>query len=157
MQRARRLVPVAAAEFGQPQRQFAVASKPVAEDQYVARAVHRLDREYPFIAAFGDEHVLSEVLPMAGGFPQAAIEQQWSADFLISSRVEPAAHVSFDCPVEGPAFRMPEDAADRLLTQMEEIELAAEAAMVALLCFSQLEQILIEILLVRPGRTINSL
>src|SRR5215472_7912471 len=119
MQSTRRLVPVAATEFGQPQRQFAVASEPVAEDQYMARAVHRLDREHPFVAAFGDEHVLPEVLPMAGGFPQAAIEEQRPAHLLIAGRVEPAAHVSFDRPVEGPALRVPENAADRLLTQME--------------------------------------
>src|SRR5882757_5799780 len=105
MQRARRLVPVAAAELGQPQRQFAVASEPIAEDQYMARAVHRLDREYPLVAAFGDEHILSEVLPMAGGFPQAAIEEQRPAHLLVAGRVEPPAHVSFDYPVEGPSLR----------------------------------------------------
>src|SRR5215472_6317083 len=104
MQRAGRLVPVAAPEFGQTQRQLAVASEPVAEDQYMAGAVHRLDREHPLVAAFGDEHVLAEVLPMARGFPQTAIE--------------------------GPAFRVPENAADRLLTEVKEIELTAQPAMV---------------------------
>src|SRR5215469_11242662 len=130
MQRAGRLVPVAAPEFGQTQRQLAVASEPVAEDQYMAGAVHRLDREHPLVAAFGDEHVLAEVLPMARGFPQTAIEEQRSAHFLIAGRIEPAPHVSFDCAIEGPAFRVPENAADRLLTEVKEIELTAQPAMV---------------------------
>ena len=69
------LVAVAAAELGQPQRQFAVAAQAVAEDQHMPRAVHRLDREHPLVAALGDEHVFAKVLPMPGSLPQAAVEQ----------------------------------------------------------------------------------
>src|SRR5689334_18788866 len=157
MERARRLVPVTAAEFGQPQRQFAVASEPVAKDQYMARAVHRLDREYPLVAAFGNEHVLSEVLPMAGGFPQAAIEEQRPPHLLIAGRVEPAAHVSFDCPVKGPALRMPKYAADRLLAEVEEVEFAAEPAMVTALRLLELKEVLVELLLAGKGSAVDPL
>src|SRR6516165_1825665 len=157
MQRTGWLVPVAAAEFGQPQRQFAVASEPVTEDQYMPRAVHRLDGEHPVVAAFGNEHVLSEVLPMAGRFPQAAIEEQRPPHLLIAGSIESAAQVSFNRPVEGPALGMPENAADRLLTQMEKIELAAEPPMVAAFCFFELEEVFVEFLLACEGSAVDPL
>ena len=52
---------------------------------------------------------------------------------------------------------MPEDAADRLLTQVEEVELAAEAAMVAALGFFELKEILVEVLLARKGSAVDAL
>src|SRR4029077_15956307 len=113
-----------AAEFGEAQRQLAIAPEPVAEDQHMAGTVHRLDREHTLVAAFGDEHVLAERLPVARGFPQAAVQQQGAAPLSINGPVEPAAHVVFDRAVERPAFRVPEDAADRLLAEMKQVELA---------------------------------
>src|SRR5260370_17844062 len=95
----------------------------------MARAVHRLDRKHAVVAAFGDEHVLSKVLPMTGGFPQAAIEEQRPAHLLIAGRVEPPAHVSLDGPIEGPALGMPQDAADRLLAGLEPHELQPPPAL----------------------------
>ena len=44
VQRAVRLVAVAAAEFGEPQRQVAIGFDALAEDQDMRRAVHRLQR-----------------------------------------------------------------------------------------------------------------
>src|SRR6266478_7660638 len=84
VQGARRLVAVAAAEFGEPQRQFAIAAQPVAEDQDVARAIHRLDREYPLITALGDEHVLAKVLPVPSSLPQAAVQELRPLHLLVT-------------------------------------------------------------------------
>src|SRR5205823_4362452 len=146
-----------AAEFGEPQRQFTIAAQPVAEDQHMARAVHRLDREHPLVAAFGDEHVFAEVLPMSGGFPQATVEQQRSLHLLVTGRVEPAAHVILDDAEQLPALGVPEDAADRLFLQMEQVELASEAAMVAALGFLEPEKVLVEVFLARPGGAVDAL
>src|SRR5205085_12497539 len=129
------------------QRQFAIAAQPIAEDQHMARAIHRLDREHPLVAALGDEHVLAEILPMPGGFPQAAVEQQRPLDFEIAGRVEPAAHVILDDAEQLPALGMPEHAADRLFLHMEQVELAPELAMVAALGFLEPEQILVKLFL----------
>src|SRR5260370_10942541 len=123
----------------------------------MARAVHRLSRKHAVVASFGDEHVLSKVLPMTGGFPQAAIEEQRPAHLLIAGRVEPPAHVSLDGPIEGPALGMPEDAADRLLAGVEQVELAAEPAMVAALRLLELKEVLVEILLARKGGAVYAL
>src|SRR6516225_5107606 len=157
MQGARRLVAVAAAEFGQPQRKFSVTPETVAEDQNVARAVHRLDREHSLVPALSDKHVLPEVLPVSGGLPQAAIEEQRPAHFLITGRVEPSPHIGLDRPVEGPAFRVPEDAADCLLTEMKQIELAPEPAVIPPLCLFEAEEILVEVFRARPGGSVDAL
>src|SRR3954454_8789511 len=157
VQRARRLVAMAAAEFGKAQRQLAIAAEPIAEDQHVPRTIHRLDREHALVAAFGDEHVLPEIVPVTGGLPQAAVEQQRAAHLLVPRRVEPATHVVFDYAVEGPALRVPEDAADRLFLQMRQVELAAKLAVIAPLGFLQPEQVLIELLLAWPGSAVDTL
>ena len=82
-----------AAEFGQSHRQFAVAAQAVAEDQDVSRAVHRLQRQGFLLPALGDEHVLAKVFPVAGRFPQAAVEQLRALDFEVPGTVEPHAQV----------------------------------------------------------------
>ncbi len=77
VQRAVRFVAVAAAEFGEAQRQVAVALDPLAKHLDVRRAVHRLDRHQ--VARAGDhrladltaghlvrhhEHAFAELAPM---------------------------------------------------------------------------------------------
>ena len=52
---------------------------------------------------------------------------------------------------------MPEDRPGRLFLQVKEIELLADAAMVALLGLFQAVQVLIELLLVRPGGAVDPL
>src|SRR5690606_38199600 len=68
----------------------------------------------------------------------------------------PAEVVLDDAP-ERPAFRMPEDRADRLLLLVEEAELAAEAAMVALLGLLEHAEMRLELLLVAPSRPVDAL
>ena len=94
---------------------------------------------------------------MARGFPQAAVEQQRSLDLVVAGGVEPRAQVVFDHAKQRPPFRMPEDAADSLLTQMEQLELAPKPPMVTALGFFEPEEILIEFLLVGPCRAVDAL
>jgi hypothetical protein len=68
VQGARGLVAVAGAELRHAQGQVAIALQPLAEDLHMAGAVHRLDRQHP-VLDLGREHVLAELLPMAGRFP----------------------------------------------------------------------------------------
>jgi hypothetical protein len=85
VQRAMRLVAVAGAELGQPQRQVAVGFEPLVEDLHVAGAVHRLERIDPllvgmFLVDLGDEHVLAVLVPVAGGLPQLAVDDLGGLD-----------------------------------------------------------------------------
>ena len=53
--------------------------------------------------------------------------------------------------------RMPEHGARRLFLLMEQVELAPDLAMVALLGFLEPMQVLVELLLVRPRRAVDAL
>ena len=146
-----------AAEFSQTQRQLAVAAQPIAEDQDVPRAVHRLQCQHFFVATLGEEHVLAEILPMARSFPQAAVEQQGRLDLLIAGSLEADAQIVLDDPVQRPPLRVPEDAADRLLPHMKEVELAPEPAVVPTLGFLKPEEVLVEFVLAGPGGAVDAL
>jgi hypothetical protein len=52
---------------------------------------------------------------------------------------------------------VPEDAADRLLAEVEQLELAADPAMVAPLGLLETEQVLVELFLARPGGAVDAL
>src|SRR5436309_14056844 len=99
----------------------------------MAGTVHRLQRQHLLVGALRDEHVLAELLPMARGFPEGAVEQLRRLDLDIAAMLEPVAQIILDGAPQGPALGMPENTADRLLLLVEEVELAAEPAMVPLL------------------------
>src|SRR5262249_40092250 len=103
------------------------------------------------------EYVLVKFGQVADCRPKAAFEELRRSDLEIPGAAEPDANVIFDDAEQGPAFRMPEDAADRLLLQMEQFELAAEPAVVAPLGLLKPEQILVEFALVRPSRPVDPL
>src|SRR5690606_23642236 len=117
---------------------------PLPEDLHVTGAVHGLQREDAILGLRG-EHVLAELLPMAGGLPQRAIDELRRPNLDIARSLEPRAEVAFQGAVERPALRVPEDAADRLFLLMEQVHLAAEPAMVTLLRFLELAEILLEL------------
>ena len=69
----------------------------------------------------------------------------------------PLAHVADQLLEDLPALGMPEHRARRLFLQVEQVELAADAAMVALLGFFEPVQVLIQLLLVGPGGAVDAL
>src|SRR5207249_8938577 len=131
VQRPGRLVAVAGAELAIAQRQVPIAAHALVVDEDVPRAVHRLDG---VVAVLGgrDEHALPEVLPVPGALPQAAVQDLRSAHFLVAVVAVHAAHVLLDLLPQHPAFRVPEHQPRRLFLLVEQIELGAEAAVVAL-------------------------
>ena len=99
VQRAVRLVAVAAAELGEPERQVAVAVDALLEDLDVGRAVHRLQRHQIGLAredrlAFlgrrhfvgHDEHVLAILAPVARLLPLPGVHQLRGLDLDDSRR-----------------------------------------------------------------------
>ncbi len=56
-----------------------------------------------------------------------------------------------------PALRMPEHGARRLFLEVEQVEFAADPAVVALLGLFQPVQVILELLVVRPGRAVDAL
>ena len=157
VQRAGRLVAMHAAELGDLHRQVAIALEAVLEDLHVARAVHRLQREDALVLGLGDEHVGVVGLPVARRLPQRSLEELRRVDLDVAFRVLAAAHVG-DQPLEQrPALRVPEHRARRVVLEMEQVHLAAELAVVALLGFLELLEVGGELLLVAERGAVDAL
>ncbi len=156
VQGTRGLVAVAGAELGHPERQIAVAVQALVEDLHVGRAVHRLERE-GLVLGLEREHVLAELLPVAGGFPERPIEQLGRPHLDIASGIETAPDIALDLAIESPAFGVPERRAGGFLLEVEQVELPAEPAVIAPLGLLEAMQIVVELLSARPGRAIDAL
>ena len=147
---------MAGAEFGHAQRQITVGLQPLIEDLHVARAVHRLHR---VVAVFrtGGEHVLGVVRPVAGLLPENAVDHLRRAHLDVAVLALHLAHVLLQHLVDGPASRMPEHHARRLFLQVEQVQLLADAAVIALLGFLDALDVGSQLLLVRPGSAVDTL
>ena len=144
VQRAMRLVAVAAAEFRHPDRQVAVALDALLEHQHMGRAVHRLHRHHA--GGAGDngavtlgvgnlvrdsKHIFRIFAPMAGFFPLVDVHQLRRLDLVIAGPVELAAHITFQLAPDEIALGMPEAGTLRLVLEVEQVHFLAELAVVA--------------------------
>ena len=155
VQRARGFVAVAGAELAVADGQVAVAVQALVEHLHVARAVHRLERVGALLG-LGEEHVLLVVVPVAGLLPQGNVEDLRAAHFLVARAAVDAAHVLLHHLPQLPALGMPEHQARRFFLQVEELELAGDLAVVALLGFLQLREVGLEVLVVEPGGAVDA-
>jgi len=158
VQRARGLEAVHLAELGQLERQIAVGLEPVLEDLDVTRAVHRLDHEGALVlrARLRQEHVLAERRHVAGGDPERRVHQLRRVDLDIAGGALAAADVVLQQLEQRPALGMPEHRARGLLLEVEQIHLAAELAVVALLRLFELLEIGVELLLLGKGGAVDA-
>ena len=122
----------------------------------MARAVHRLDG---VLALFrlGEEHVLLVVVPVAGTLPQVHVQDLRTAHFLVAVLLVLLADVLLDALPDGPAARMPEHHARGLGLGMEQIQVLAQLAVVALLGLFQHVQVGVLVFLASPGRAVDAL
>ena len=79
--------------------------------------------------------------------PQRAIEDLGATHFLVAAVLIDTAHVLLDLLPDRPALRVPEHHARRLVLHVEEVELLADAAVVALLRLLEHVQVLLLVLL----------
>src|SRR3546814_9335748 len=100
---------------------------------------------------------LVEPLPVAGRLPEGAVNELWRLHLDVAGRLQAAVKVGLDGAVERPALGMPEHRARRLLLQMEEVHLAAEAPVVALFSLLQHGEVGLELLLVLPAGAVDAL
>ena len=157
--RARRLVAMHHAEFGEAQRQVAIALQAVLEDLHMARTVHRLQRKPALVlglvaGGLRREHVLAVPVPVARGFPQRLVENLRRVDLAVVAG-QPPAHVGDQRLEDGPALGVPEHHAGTFFLEVKQVELAAELAVVALLGFLDLLQIGVEVFLLGERRAVD--
>ena len=158
MQRPARLIAAAGAELGHADRQLAIRAHALLEDLHMARAVHRLEREQLVLALDLDrEHVLAVPIPMTRLLPEFVVHQERRLHLDIVVALELAPRIGLEGAVERVALGMPEHLARRFLLHVEEIELLAELAVVALLGLFEPQQIGIQLFLVAPGGAVDAL
>ena len=95
-------------------------------------------------------------LHVAGRDPQLGIHELRRVDLDIARRELAAADVVLERLEQRPALRVPEHRAGRLLLEMEQVHLAAEPAMVALLRLLELLEIGVELLLLGEGGAVDA-
>src|SRR5256714_6029461 len=156
VQSARGFVARAHAELAVAQRQLAVAAQAFVVDQHVAGTVHRLDRVAALLR-LGGEHQLLVIFPMTGFLPQTAVEDLRAAHFEIAVVPVDATHVLLDLLPDRPTLRMPEHHARGFLLKMEEIQLRAQAPVIALLRLLDHAQVRFLLLLLGPGSPVDPL
>ena len=114
-------------------RQVAVAAEPRAEEKHVPGAVHRLQARVRLRIVVGDdqEHVLAELVPVAARLPDGLLVDQRRLHLVVAALPVLAPAQVLELVPEHHPLRMPERRAGRLLGEVEEVELAAEPAVVA--------------------------
>ncbi len=101
--------------------------------------------------------LLAVVLPVPGLLPDALVEDLRPAHLHVAVVAVHAAHVLLDLLPQRPALGMPEHHAGRFVLHVEEVQLRAQAPVVALLGLLQHLQVRVLVLLLRPGRAVDAL
>ncbi len=137
------------------QRQVAVAAQLAAEQEHVARAVHRLDGVGVLVVDRDQEHVLAELLPVARGDPERLVVDQRRLDLRVAAAGVLAPAQVLEHVEDRHPLGMPERRPRRELVEVEEVELRAEPAVVA--CLRLLEQLeaRVEVLLGEERRPVD--
>ena len=94
---------------------------------------------------------------MAGLFPEALVEDLRAAHFLVAVVAIDGAHVLLDFLPDRPALGVPEHQPGGFVLHVEQVEMLAEAAMVAFFSFLEHVQIGVEVLLLGPGSAVDAL
>src|SRR5499425_378129 len=152
----RPLVAMAAPHLRVAQGQVAV--RPQRPPVYVGGlgAVHGLETER-LLLDLQLEHVLAVVLPVPRLLPQLLVHEHGRGDFLVAPRVEVLARELLELPDEHHPAGEPEGCARRHVVELEEVELAPELAMIALLRLFDAPEVLLQLVLAEPRRAVDAL
>ncbi len=158
MQHARALVAVDGPELGEPERQIAVGAHLRPVDRDVKRAVHRLDEVPLAFQLHPAEEVLLVVLEVSRDLEQLFARDVGAVDRLVATPHDLAADEILDHLAEHRPLGVPEGepGADQLV-EREEIQLAPQRPVVALLGFFQPLQMLVELRLRGERRPVHAL
>ncbi len=142
------LVAIDGAELAVARGQIAVGLERVLVDEDVERTVHGLHAVFRVVQFHGGEHVLRVVAGVAGGLPEVGAGDVRREDERVAAAEILVAHPVFHLLADEAALGMPEDEAGAgELLNGEQVELLAEQAMVALLGFFELVEVVVEVFL----------
>ena len=155
---ARALVAVDGAELEEPQRQLTVRAPTRAEDQVVHGAVHGLEVVLAVLQLHRREHCVRVVRQVPGGLEQPTLGDVRGADVVEALLDVPAADVVLHLPLDHPASGVEHrQAGADLVGEAEQVQLGAEAPMVAALGLGQQLLVRVQRLLGLPGGAVDAL
>ncbi len=158
VQDARALEAVHRAELRPAIRQLAVAAQPRLVDGQVERAVHRLQLVLDVLDLDRRVHVGPVVLGVAARLPQIQPRDVGRVDEVVAAPEVLLAPVVLDLLADEAALRVPEhEPSARLVGDREEVQLAAEPAMVTPFGLLQPEQVLLQLLPGEEGVPVDAL
>ena len=137
-------------------RQFFIRALTAAEHVDRVRAVHRLHRVRRILVGRDDEHAVLIVIPVAARDPELLFGQYRARDLLIVVEPVLAAPVCEQGIVKRPAARQEVRHAGSRLVEHEELHLAAELLVVALLRLLDAVEVLLQLVLRRERRSVDS-
>ena len=135
--------------------QLAVAMRLGAVDEHAAGAVHRLDAVL-LLVDHGGVHVVLVVVPVTGGEPQLLVHDLRGGDLDVARLVVDLAPVVEQRVLEDHAVGQEEREARRLVAHHEEVHLATDAAMVALLGLLEHGEMRLELVLGGEGGAVHA-
>src|SRR6478735_2287397 len=145
-------------ELEEPQRELAIGALPRAVDEVVHRAVHRLEAVVLTVDVERREHALAVVRQVPGGVEERLVGDVRRADVLEALVDVPLAdvvlHLALDDAALGVEHRQ---AGPDLVGEGEQVELAAELAVVAALGLLDAVEVSVELLLRLPGGAVDAL
>ena len=114
----------------------------------MAGAVHGLEAIFGVVELHGVEHILRVVALVPRGVKELAARHVRRADQRVSAAQVLFAHPVFHLLADDAALGMPEDQSrPGQLLDREQVELLAQHAVVALLCFLDAGEVSVEVLL----------
>src|SRR5688572_8827356 len=145
-----------AREVCEAKRQVAIRALRDRVEVRVAGTVHRLHAELALVD-LAEEEVLSVVIVVTGALPELDVEDLGRDDLVVTEAIVELAAEIDEAVVEARALGVEERASGRDRIEAEEIELAAETAMVAALRLLDELEVPLEIFLVRPRGAVDPL
>ncbi len=157
-QRSRKLVAIHGAEFGEAHGQIAIAAALGLVDEDVVRAVHGPQHHALVLEIHGRKHAVLVVGPVAGAHVEIDLGEVGCADVLVAQAPLEIEDVLLEQTADGGALGQPEwQACSDFLADGEELELFAEAAVIAALGVFEAREIVVEILLREEGGAVDAL
>ena len=123
----------------------------------MARAVHRLEGELALFAVrTGEEHVVAVVVVVARGDVRRDVVEQRRLHLDVAAAAVLAPAQILELVPDHHAFRVPERRPGRVVAEMEEVELVAEPAVVALAGELEPLEVGVEVLLPVEGGAVDA-
>ena len=158
VQHARALEAVDGAELRPAIRQVAVAAQPRLVDRQVERAVHRLELVLDVLDLDRRVHVRPVEIGVPARVPEVELRDVRRVDDVVAAGVVLVAPVVLDLLADEAALRVPQhEPGAGLVGDREQVELAAELAVVAALGLLDAVQVLVELFLREEGVAVDAL